>query len=496
MKAHGSKAATLQALCNEGVALHRSGRLEEAGAFYKKVLQRDPRHFEALHLLAVICTQTDQDDLSLALTRRAIAANPKAGVTHSLQGAVLCKMGRFAQSLASHDRAIALEPDNAEAHTNRANTLHQMGRHADALASAEAAIAADPNCLLAHHNRSVALQALARPVEAAASYEAAIALEPEFTAARFGRSLALLQAGRLEAGWPDYELRRGAWPAQTPRYDDARLWLGTPPLDGKRLLVHCEQGLGDTIQFYRYLALLEGRGGSPVFAVQNALKPLLRRLSPTIEVIGEDEPPPAFDFHCPLMSLPLAFATTLETIPSPGPYLSCEPERRAAFEARLPAGARPRIGLAWSGSADHARDHDRSIAFERLAPMLSQDADWFAVQNDVRAADAAAFDAFGEVRFLGEALADFEDTAALVDLMDLVVTVDTSVAHLAAAMGKPVWILLPFDPDWRWLLDRSDSPWYPTARLFRQPGVGDWASVIEAVGTALAERFGGAPAPD
>lgn len=489
MKPHGSKSAALQALCSQGLALHQSGSLEEARAFYKKILQRDPKHFDALHLLAMICAQTDQDELGLALIRRAIAVNPGIGVAHSLQGAVLAKLRRFDEALASYETAITLQPGNAEAHNNRGNALHELARHDEALADFEAAIAIDPGSVAAHHNRGLALYALGRPSEAIASYDAAITLNPDFAAARLDRSLALLQSGDLDAGWPEYEWRKIKWPPTTPRYDDGRLWLGAPPLAGQRLLIHCEQGLGDTIQFYRYLDLLGEQRASTIFAVQSALKPLFRRLSPGLEIIGEDEPPPPFDLHCPLMSLPLAFATRLETIPSRQAYLHADPERRAQFEGRLPAKTRPRIGLAWSGSTVHTNDRNRSIAFEQLALMLSDDVDWFAVQNEIRPAEAAAFRAHGKIGFHGEALGDFEDTAALVDLMDLVVTVDTSIAHLAGALGKPVWILLPFTPDWRWLRDRADSPWYPTARLFRQPKIGDWPSVIEAVRAALAEEF-------
>jgi hypothetical protein len=231
--------------------------------------------------------------------------------------------------------------------------------------------------------------------------------------------------------------------------------------------------------------LLREKGGDVVVSVQEPLKSLLQPLSPAAELLTGDARPPHFDYHCSLMSLPLAFGTTLESIPAPRRYLHADEARRTRCEALLSPRTRPRIGLAWSGNPAHANDRSRSIALARLAPMLCEDADWIALQNHVRPDDVDALLAGERVRFVEPAPRDFADTAALLDLMDLVITVDTSIAHLAGAMGKPVWILLPFRPDWRWMLDRRDSPWYPSARLFRQPRIADWESVIEEVGAEL-----------
>jgi len=245
-----------------------------------------------------------------------------------------------------------------------------------------------------------------------------------------------------------------------------------------------EQGLGDTLQCARYVPLLIDRGAAVTLCVQAPLARLLGASLPGVRVIADGEPSPDFDIHGLLMSLPLAFGTTLETIPPP--LRLQRGERPAAFAALPGPKTRPRIGLAWSGNPTHLNDRNRSIAFAALTPLLGEDVEWIAIQNQIRASDADAFAASGRVAFFGDALDDFADTAALVEQMDLVVTVDTSLAHLAGSLGKPVWILLPYAPDWRWLLGRTDSPWYPTARLFRQPAIGDWASVIDEVRAALA----------
>jgi hypothetical protein len=230
--------------------------------------------------------------------------------------------------------------------------------------------------------------------------------------------------------------------------------------------------------------LAEARGATVILEAQRFLQRLLRQLSPTIQLITPDKVPPAFDYHCPLMSLPLAFGTTLETIPAAAHYLRAEDAWREKWSARLPgAGKQPRIGVVWSGSATHRHDHMRSLSLEACLPLFNVEAEWICLQKDTVESPAVP------LLLLGNELEDFSDTAAVIELLDLVISVDTSVAHLAGAMGKPVWVLLPFSPDWRWLLDRDDSPWYPSMTLFRQPAMGDWDSVIQRVTRALRSRF-------
>ena len=285
--------------------------------------------------------------------------------------------------------------------------------------------------------------------------------------------------GRFEQGWRQYEWRKKRDEPVATRSFPQPLWLGEEDIAGKTLFIWWEQGYGDTIQFCRYAKLVEARGAKVIMSVQQPLRGLLKQISPTIEIINADEVPADFDYHCPLLSLPLAFGTTLATIPGQQQYLKADEDLRVAWAARLPPKTKPRIGLVWSGRADHKNDRNRSMELQQLLPILGPDADWICLQNEVREKDLAVLRQFGRIAFFGDELRDFSDTAALLDLMDLVVTVDTSVAHLAGAMGKPVWILLPYNPDWRWLLERDDSPWYPSARLFRQQQLGNWAGVVD-----------------
>jgi tetratricopeptide (TPR) repeat protein len=548
----------LRALCEQGLALHRTGRLDEAAAVYDKVLRRNPKHPDALHLLGTLRVQAGQPEMGVPLLQRSVRANPGHAPAHSHLGVALWKLNRHAEALASYDAAIALKPMDAAAHNSRGIVLGSLNRHAEALASHDTALALDPNSADAHYNRGVQLQALGRPDEALASqdralalnpnhaeahnnrgtalnslgrpgealasydraialkpdyaeahsnrgvalselkrfdealesYDRAITLEPDYIDAHLHRSFTRLLVGDFEGGWRDYEWRKRTWDAAARQFDQRRPWRGEPPEAGKRLFLYHEQGFGDTLQFSRYVAPLLKRGFEITLSVQDPLAPLLRPMAPGVILLGEDERPADFDFQCSLMSLPGACGTTLESIPPPLAYRSPDNGRRARFEALLGPRARPRVGIAWSGRANHKNDHNRSIAFEQLLPQLSEDVDWIALQNEIRPSDAAAFDACGQVAFLGEALGDFADTAALAGLMDVIISVDTSLAHLAGVLDKPVWVLLPFSPEWRWLLNRSDSPWYPTARLFRQPAPGDWASALKAVGSELRSLAG------
>ncbi|MEQ1935217.1 MAG: hypothetical protein ABL962_15255, partial [Fimbriimonadaceae bacterium] len=266
-----------------------------------------------------------------------------------------------------------------------------------------------------------------------------------------------------------------------------QLWLGNAPLEGKTILLHSEQGYGDTLHFCRYAKLVAALGARVILEVQPTLLPLLANLEGTHQVIPKGDALPHFDYHCPLLSLPLAFKTDLETIPADIPYVFSDTTHAAMWRDKLGKKTRLRVGLVWSGSPAQANDHNRSIALAQLLPLLHEGVEWISLQQDVRASDAGLLSQRTDIRQFGDQLKDFADTAALVESMDIVVTVCTSVAHLAGAMGKPTWVLLCFNADWRWLLDRADSPWYPTARLFRQPAIGDWTTVISSVSKELAK---------
>lgn len=464
-------------LGNGFVELKRPG---EALASFERAIALKPDYVEAHNNRGAALNQLLRHDEALESCDKAMALRPADAQAYYNRGLALKALKRDAEALASFDRAIALRPDYAEAYNNRAAVLNDLRRHREALESCDRAIALRPDYAEAYNNRAASLYDLQRNEEALASYDKAIALKPDDADTHLNRSLALLCLGRFAEGWREFEWRKRLPEALGARSFPRPLWLGEIDIAGKTLLVHYEQGIGDTILFSRYARRLEAHGFNVVLLVQPSLKDLLAQLSPTIRVIGEGELPPAFDYHCPLLSLPFACSTVIETIPSPQPYLAADAQRRAAWQARLGPKTKPRIGIAWSGNPAHANDRNRSIALETLAPLLTPDADWIALQNDVRDSDRATLQQHSEIAFFGAELRDFSDTAALLDLMDLVITVDTAVAHLAGAMGKPVWILLPYNADWRWLRQRNDSPWYPTARLFRQSDH-DWSDVIAAV---------------
>jgi tetratricopeptide (TPR) repeat protein len=486
---------------NLGLALAGLKRFDEALASFERALAHVPAkwtpvrrqehapnvvvradHAEALCHRGDTLRQLGRLDEALASYDQALAARPDFAAAFSDRGNVLKAMQRFPDALASYDRALALRPDFSGALSNRAVTLVALDRLDEALASCDRALALEPDSIEALINRAGALQELRRFDEALATYDHAVALAPDSAAAQANRALLLLLTGDFARGWPAYEWRRKL-PGFDGRVFAAPAWSGED-IAGQRLLIHAEQGFGDTIQFARYAPLAAARGADVTLAVQASLAPLLADL-PGVAVIADRDPLPPFDRHCWLLSLPRAFATTLDTIPDGGPYVAAPADRVTAWAPRLPHNGL-RIGLAWSGHPANTKDHERSIPFAHFAPLLAvAGAHFVSLQKDVRPADADAFHQCNGILDLGTDLRDFADTAAVIANLDLVITVDTAVAHLAGAMGKPVWVLLPRTPDFRWLLDRDTSPWYPSARLFRKAGMDTWDAVIARVAAEL-----------
>ncbi|KVG10218.1 tetratricopeptide repeat protein [Burkholderia vietnamiensis] len=400
-------------------------------------------------------------------------------------------LGACEDALADYDRALAARGPHAEVLCNRAIAQQLLGRYDDALASYAAAAAAPGSTAQELCTRAIARQQLGDYAGALADFALACRHDPNHGIARRSDAFCRLLTGDFATGWRLHEARWDAADVTLHRRHAGRpQWIGDESLAGRTLLLHAEQGFGDTLQFCRYASLAHDRGATVVIDAPAALAELLGTLRGVSRVVADGQPAPAFDLHCPMMSLPFAFRTTLDTVPADVPYLHADPRRRAAWRARLDAAApsrRLRVGLAWSGNPHHANDENRSMTLAALAPLMALDATFVSLQVDVRARDAAAFAAGGVLSF-ANALTDFAETAALVDVLDLVIAVDTSVVHLAGALGRPVWVLLPRVPDWRWLLERDDSPWYPHATLFRQRLPGDWPAVVERVADALAAR--------
>ncbi|MGE0734969.1 MAG: tetratricopeptide repeat protein [Alphaproteobacteria bacterium] len=474
---------------NRGVALTDLRRLDEAVASFGRAIALDPDNPAAYSNRGVALRELGRAGEALVDFDRALALNPRYAKAYSNRGNALLDLRRFDEAVASCDAAIALDPRYADAHNNRGIALQYLKRPADAVASFDRAIVSAPDFPVAYNNRGNALQDLKRHAEAIASFEKAISLKPDYADAYWNESLCYLVMGKFEQGWPLYEWRKRRAGSKALRSYRQPLWSGTEAISGKTVFVYWEQGFGDTIQFCRYAVLLAGLGAKVVLSVQDPLKRLLAQFAPTIRIIGPDERPVAFDFHIPLLSLPLALRTTLATIPARPHYLRADERARLEWAARLPPATKPRIGVAWSGNTALRNDYSRSIDFSAYAPLLTDKFEWHCLQKEIRSDELSEISESGRIKFHGERLSDFGDTAALLDLMDLVVTVDTSVAHLAGAMGKPVWILLPVNPDWRWLLDRKDSPWYPSARLFRQRESGNWADVIARVAGELRSLY-------
>jgi hypothetical protein len=407
------------------------------------------------------------------------------------RGLAFAALERHPEAVAEFEAALTMSPANPAAHYNLGISLFSLGRYAEAVAAYDRALSRLPDHVKAWNNRGLALQALNRHDEALASYSKALELRKDYADAHLNQALALLTTGEFGRGFEKYEWRwrRTGMPAHGRGYGRP-LWLGEYPLQGRTILLHAEQGLGDTIMFARYVPLLARAGAKVVLEVQPQLKALLGRIEGAAAVVARGEPLPAFDVHCPLGSLPLALKTEPATIPAAGLYVQAEEARIAKWSPRLELLGRRRVAIAWSGNTQHMNDRNRSIPLSALASLWSAAAAGFVgIQRDLREGDAELLAREPRVTQIGSQLDDFADTAAVVALVDLVVTVDTSVAHLAGAMGRPVWILVPFSPDWRWTLSGESSRWYPTARLFRQPSLGDWDSAIERLRGELQQIF-------
>jgi len=526
--------------------LHQEGQLEPAAKLYRQILQQNPDEVDTLHLLGAVTAQQGNAQEGLDLIDRAIALDPSCADFHNNHGLILASLGRIDDAIDAHRKAIALNPDFAEAYNNLGNALVKTGRldeaesafrrtlalrpdyanaqsnlgvvlhrqdkfdeaiaayraalqlqphHAEAqsnlgaalreigemdqaIEAFRAAIAIDETCVDAHANLGAALHDLGHFDEAIASHRRAIQLNPQSNFPHYNLALTLLQGGEFERGLAEYEYR--AYAVASRRRFPMPAWDGRE-LKGKTILLHAEGGFGDAIQFARFVPMVRARGGVPILQVQAELVRLFSTLDGAAVVLPKTEDPPPFEFQCPLLSLPGVFHTAIQNIPA-NPYLSAEPSSAARWSSGLGNDPRRRIGLAWAGSPKHRNDRNRSIPVSLLSP-LSQiaGARFVSIQKDQTGIAPIGM----ELLDWSEELHDFADTAGLIANLDVIVSVDTAVAHLAGAMGKKVYLLLPHVADWRWLRDRNDSPWYPTMRLFRQSTPGDWRPVIAKVAEAL-----------
>ena len=467
-----------------GLALHFLQHYHAAIASYDKAILLKPDHAEVHFNRGAALYALRQHQASIASYDKAIALNPEHATAYCNRGNAFKELKQHQAAIDCYDRAITIKPDYAEAYCNRGVASHGLKQYQAAIDYYDKAITINPNYADAYSNRGIALAELRQYQAAIDSYDRAIAIKPDYAEAHLNQSLCLLQKGDFEQGWAKFE-----WRWQTTSIDSFRnkrhyaqpLWLGAEPLQGKTILLYSEQGLGDTIQFCRYATLVSQLGARVILEVQCPLRDLLTKLEGVAEVFITGDRLPTFDYHCPLLSLPLAFNTAFETIPASASYLASDPGKVEHWKARLGNKTRPRVGLVWSGNAEQKNDVNRSISLAELASKLPHGFEYVSLQKELRDADSPTLKEFPEILHFGEELQDFTDTAALCELVDIVFSVCTSVAHLAGALGKPVWIALTFNADWRWLLDRSDTPWYPSARLYRQEAAGDWDAVFQRI---------------
>ena len=507
--------------------LQRAGKLQEAERLYQKVLRVRPEHFDALHMLGVTALSSGRGEYAIDLISRAVRQKPDVAAAYwhlglafmqterfeeaigsferqkSLQSdcldpcikiaSAMARLGRPHEALASCDCAVAVRPDAASAYLARAVALKDLEQHEASLAECSLAIERQPDSAEAWDKHGAALRELGRFDEALASHQKAIGLRPDFALAHMHAGMVCLQTGDYQRGWKLYDQRTSAdGPPAAHSWRQPR-WTGEQELEGVTLLVHCEQGLGDTIQFCRYAKLVESRGAKVVLFAQPRLCRLLKSLSPTIRVVADTEVPPKFDMHCPLMSLPLAFKTTVGDIPWDGPYLFAETERVARWRRTLGTDGF-KIGIGWQGSKlpiDVGRSLRLSV-FQHLA--LIPGVRLISLQKGAGSEQLNSMPPGMRVENYGpdpdEERDGFLDTAAIMESLDLVITSDTSIAHLAGALGRPTWVALKRIPDWRWLLEVEHSPWYPSHRLFRQKQPGDWEGVLEHMWLALLSQRG------
>jgi tetratricopeptide (TPR) repeat protein len=467
-------------------------RHHEATLSFQHVLKLDPRDGDAACQAGLLLLQSGKPEEALALLDRSDQLQPTHAPTAQMRGLVLQTLGRVEEAHVEMCRAHALDPGEADTCNNMGVLLRKLGRPEEALTWFDKALQLRPDFTAAHGNKAYTLGRQHRFHEALAIYAAVKAANPDSTEMDWNAALLQLLTGNFEAGWAGREARWNVPGLPIAKYSFWQpMWLGKEPIGGKTILIHQDEGLGDAIQFARYVPMVAALGARVILLVADSLVPLLSRLPGVAECIPRSaDRHVAFDTYCGIGSLPLAFGTRLEAIPASVPYLQAADESRVqAWKQRLGAHDKLRVGLVWSGNPKHGDDHNRSLALRALSPLFDLDATFVSLQKDPRPEDQASLRERPGIVDLTVHLTDFAETAALVSCLDLVITVDTSMAHLAGAMACPTWILLPYTPDYRWMLDRDDSPWYPTARLFRQDATHDYRRVIERVRSELSARI-------
>jgi tetratricopeptide (TPR) repeat protein len=460
--------------------------LDKALASYSEALALQPHNAIFYLNRGTVFHSQKKPDLALEDYDQSIAYDPQFASAYYNRGNALQDLKRKPEALEAYQKAIDCLPDNVAAYYNQGCVFKDLGQFEEAIKAFDKAIAIQPNHAQALCNRGVAFNSLNQHAQAIASYDRAIAADPNYAESYCNKALAELLTGNFEAGWRLYEWR-WAMEKMAPNVfaTDKPLWTGKEPLKGKTILLTSEQGLGDTLQFSRYARLVKQLGAKVILVVQPTLVAFLTHLEGVDQIITTGDAVPALDYHCPLLSLPLAFDTQLTTIPLPSVGLKADPEKVAAWQKKLGPQVGPRVGVVWSGSPAHENDHNRSLSFSQLLAVLPSGITYVSLQKEHSVEDLKQLKQQAHFMEFSSDIESFADTAALCECVDMVISVDTSVAHLAGALNKPLWVLLPYCPDWRWLTQRDDSPWYPSATLLRQKTAGDWSPVLSALQQTL-----------
>jgi tetratricopeptide (TPR) repeat protein len=482
-----------EAYFNRGNVLLKVMLFDEALASYDTCIGFNPEHAKAFCNRGNVLQKLKRLDEALASYDKAISLNSNYSEAYYNRGVILQELSRSEEALTSYELAININPDYLDAYSSHGAALAAINRVNEALASYDLAININPNHASSHSNRGNALQELNRLDEALVSYKKAISINADHVDAHWNLALANLKNGNLIDGFQGYEWRsknEKLSTFKTKRNFTQPLWLGEQSLQGKKILLYAEQGLGDVLQFSRYVPLVAQLGAQVILEVHAPLFKLLKHLGGVSQIIALGDNLPEFDYQCSLLSLPLVFKTELDTIPPVPLCINSDVNKVINWQIKLGEKVNLRVGLVWSGSNAHANDHNRSLTLAQLIPYLPPNIQYVCLQKEIREVDQELLAERSNIIYFGDVLEDFTDTAALCDLMDLVISVDTSVGHLSATLGKPTWMLLAFAPDWRWLLNRNDSPWYPSVKLYRQEEINNWDGILGQVKKDL-ERLSG-----
>jgi tetratricopeptide (TPR) repeat protein len=477
---------------NLGNALHGARRFDKAIESYRQAIALAPTFVQAWSNLGNTLHEIHLEDQAIEACRQALLLAPDLVEAHSNLGNALQESGRVDESIPCYHQAIALNPLYPDAHNNLGNALYVKGQLEDAIECYKKALSLRPKYAAALNNMANALCCLGNIEAAIDSCKKGLELQPDFAAGHWSLGLMLLMLGRLEEGWKEYEWRWKVRELKLSLNFPQPLWDGSP-LNGKRILLHAEQGFGDTIQFIRYFDWVRKQGGRIVLACQPEMYDLMKVQGGCEQILTMDQPLPQFDVHCPLLTLPKIWGTTLENIPAEVPYLKVDEEMKQKWGERMKAAAgdRLKIGIAWAGRPTHPNDRNRTFPLSMLAPLAEARNVWFCSLQKGEASKQTKNPPPGmDVVDWMEEVNNFNESSALIANLDMIISADTSVVHIGAALAKPTWVFIPFVPDWRWLLKREDTPWYPTMRLFRQPGIGKWEEPLAAVVKALKEKTG------